>query len=467
MRPSQDRFVRAATLLSESAWLYAAFALVGLMAGREGSPLGWLAVLAVLGSSYLVTRGLQIVAMPNTVAHTLTMLAGVLAIYLTLGTQVDTGGSVVDLGWAGELGSDTGDSQVAVLGGLLSVLLWWRGSRTASIDDSMEGLETSFRLGVVAVAVAAVVEVFHHADLRVFPLMFLFFASGLAGLGAGRILAPSQNAVRHRTWPKAIAAVVSAVLATGLLFSLIDRSVLSLLSRPILGLLDMLRTAVFYVVVVPVAYLVGWIVAAVKALVNLIGGGEGQPVEGPRGGGLSGLQELREEAAAQDPSPLAQALEWALVAILVLALLYLPIRVFRRRPLWRRRPSGGTRESVVEGADPAYDMAKLLFGLMPRRFRRAKRRHALLPPDDDPGVVEVFKIYFGLLSLAEKKGFPRRPAETPTEYRRMLERILPPNLAGAVTAAFNRACYGRHPASPRQIEEMRASLERLASGAYG
>ena len=85
-------------------------------------------------------------------------------------------------------------------------------------------------------------------------------------------------------------------------------------------------------------------------------------------------------------------------------------------------------------------------------------------PEGDAGVVDVFRVYFGLLTLAEERGHPRRPTETTVEYQRTLVRIFPANLVHMVTAAFNRACYGHHPAPRQQIDEMPASLERLVSG---
>jgi hypothetical protein len=85
-------------------------------------------------------------------------------------------------------------------------------------------------------------------------------------------------------------------------------------------------------------------------------------------------------------------------------------------------------------------------------------------PEDEPDVVEVFRVYFRLLTLAENRGHPRRLHQTPTEYQRTLERIFPRDLVRTVTAAFVRACYGHHPAPRRQIDEMRASLEQLARG---
>ena len=115
---------------------------------------------------------------------------------------------------------------------------------------------------------------------------------------------------------------------------------------------------------------------------------------------------------------------------------------------------------MKEQADPAYDLAKLLMGLLPKRLRKSTEKAARFRvPGGDPNVVDVFRIYFGLLVKAEELGVSRPPSATPNEYSEKLESVLPQNLVRRATAAFVRACYGHHPASPEDINEMRAELE--------
>ena len=98
-------------------------------------------------------------------------------------------------------------------------------------------------------------------------------------------------------------------------------------------------------------------------------------------------------------------------------------------------------------------------GLIPDRLRRRKSARGLRLPDDDPRVVEVFRLYFGMLSAAAAKGMPRGESETPGEYQATLAKAFPSGLARAATAAFNRACYGREPTSAERIAEMRREME--------
>ena len=84
-------------------------------------------------------------------------------------------------------------------------------------------------------------------------------------------------------------------------------------------------------------------------------------------------------------------------------------------------------------------------------------------PDDEQDIVDVFRIYFGMLTVAEERGFRRSSNQTPNEHLSALARVFPGRIARLATEAFNRACYGRRPASRAQINEMREVLEQVAS----
>jgi hypothetical protein len=467
----QLRLVVVATLLSESVWLYALTAVLGVMFGVGANPLTWTAVVVLLALSYIVARGIAMVAMPITVAYALQMIAGATVVYVMMGTQADTGVGGLDLGWAAHLSATqdelgpagaVGNLRGALLGVMVSVGLWWRGGRTASLLEPLENLEAGFRIGLASLAVATTLDIFNGADLNIFPVMFLFFASGLVGLSIGHLLPASRTATEERAWTRVIAGVVAAILVAGLMLSLLGRSVLSWVSTPILTVLGWLATVVLYIVVLPIAFVADWLTRLGIYLVGLIGAEEDDPEQ--QGRSLAEqIRDLQEREVPEWPGMLLQALEYLVIAIVAIALLYIMARAFRRRYRLRRTDAGGVHESVREDADPAYDLARLLFNLLPSRLRRVTDRRTYRLPDDESGVVDVFRIYFGMLTLAEERGHPRPAAETPAEYQRTLEGIFPGDLVRRVTAAFNRACYGHRAASPNDIAEMRTALDRLQS----
>ena len=464
MSSAQDRLVTAATLLAESAWIFALAGVVGAAFSLDGSPLGWVAVLAVLATSFLVARTLTLIHMPMGLAYAAQMLAGVTTLYLTMGTQVASPDYWLDLGWIGTLASSTeieGYTRGATLGSLLVVMLWWRGGRVASAEYPVDDLETSFKLGIMAVGLAAVVDIFGEADLNVLPVMFLFFAAALAGLSIGHLLPASQQATDEKTWPKVIGGVTAFVVVLGLLFTLLQKGVLPALSGPASVVLNGLLTAILYAILLPVGYVVSWVVRGFFALL---------PTSDEEGftnqiqGGSAQVEQGLVETGEAGKSLFVEVMGPVILAVIVIIALYLLSRAFRRWVRLRLVQAEGTRDSVLEDADPTSDMARLLFNLIPKRFKRAKRPQGLKLPEDEADVVEVFRVYFRLLTLAEDRGHPRPPHQTPDEYQGVLEQIFPRELVRGATAAFVRACYGHHPASRQQIEEMRASLEQLAAG---
>ena len=160
----------------------------------------------------------------------------------------------------------------------------------------------------------------------------------------------------------------------------------------------------------------------------------------------------------------AEIAGWVVVAILLTIALVVVMIAYQKRSGRRRPATAGTRESVRSQADPLYDVAKLLFNLLPERFRKRGQMRPYTLPQGDPGVVDALRMYYRLLTIGEKKGVARSPSETPTEFQGKLEKIFPPDLVSMVTAAFDRACYGYHPSSEEHLGQMRALFEQLEPG---
>lgn len=465
MNTVQDRLVTASVLLSDSAWLYAVLVLAGLGSGVGRSPLGWTAIVALLTVSFLTARLLQLILMPAISSYIFQMLTGAVVIFLTLGTQVPSAGQFLDLGWAAGISSIQGAPLRALAGGVLGALLWWRGGRVASMDSPAETLAFSFRVGTLILAAAAVIDVFQSADLNIFPIMFLFFSASLVGLGISHILPAARAGVDVTAWPKVVGGTVSAILIIGLLFSALRQGAISLVAVPVLAVVKAIGTVFFFVVIVPIAFIIFWLLQGVQSILGAFVSPDPDELELSEnlgfGESLSRLQSEADQGGWIDT--LLQVVQWAGLAVIVLLMLFLLARAFRRPRRWRRHEPEATRDTVAEDVDPAYDMAQLLFNLIPRRFTHRSRLQPLRLPDDEAGVVDVFRLYFGLLLLAENKGYWRGPSQTASEYQRTLEEVFPANVVRAITAAFNRACYGRHTAPREQIDEMRTALEGLST----
>lgn len=466
MSSAQDKIVTAALLLSESAWLTALFGVVGLMLGEGISPLGWLGVIAILGSSLIVSRTLQMIVMPAITAYALQMIAGVLVVYLTVGSQLTSGYGGVDLGWLGRIG----DEDLAelflfkiILGSIFGVLLWVRGGFIAGSDFPGESLSGSFKIGLLVLALAAVVDIFQSADINVYRLMFVFFAAAVVGMSAGHVLPASNMSMESKTWVRVIGLTASVIMVVGLFFSLLSGTVLIWISTPIKFVLDIIGTIIFYVIIVPLAFIMNFILSfIINGILAVFGPPPEEPlaISGP-GEAIRSLAEGgREEPVGQ---AILQIIQYSLLVLIVVVALFLLAKAFRRRMRWRRREDLAVHESISEDMDPLNDLGNLLLNMLPSMFKRKQKDDDFRVPDDDQSIVDVFRIYFGMLTLAAKKGIPKPREMTPVEYQSTLEGLFPTWLVRTATDAFNRACYGHHPASREDIDRMRVTLEQVVS----
>ena len=292
--------------------------------------------------------------------------------------------------------------------------------------------------------------------------MFVFFAAGLAGLGAGHVLPSTRRALSQRTWTRVIGSIVGVIVLLGFLFSLLQRGLLSFISTPLKFILDGVAKVIFFVVIVPLVFVLEFLISAFFRLLQRFAGEPPEAQQELEIGAQDFMEQFMKEAEPSEPSIWLQVAAGIGIALLVGAALYVLARAYRRNLRWRRVDEEGDRESLPEEFDPTMDLARLLFGLLPERFRRRRADSHLRLPEGEQNIVDVFRIYFGMLTVAESRGQGRRVSETPGEHRAALARVLPNRLVQMATEAFNRACYGRRPSTREQITEMQQLLEQAS-----
>ena len=459
MSSAQDKWVLAAIAVSESAWLYAILGVAALPLQLGSNPLNWFAVLAVLASSLVVSRALQALIISTTTAYLAQMFTGLVVIYLVLGSQFSAG---LDLAWAGrlsgELGSDTYWLRAAIAAAM-AVGLWWRGGRIAASDSPEETLETSFRIGVAALAAAAIADAALPADLNVYPVLFIFTAASLAGLAVSHLSSPSEQAAKRAMWPKVIGALVLVVLLVGLIAGLVENTVLPLVTgavRAVVGFtIERIVAPVLSTLLYPFVAAMDWLF---RALLNLFRTDLEQQVAEGFNLAIPEVEQIEEKEGAPAVLQIIQIAGIAVLTVVVVVALFFLARAFRRRRRGRYEYPEGARESVIAGNDPLLDAARLLFDLLPERLRRRRVRRDLRPPDGEPGVVEAFEIYYSLLGVAERRGVLREEYESPLEFEVRLGPLFAPGLVEKATAAFNRACYGNLPPSETDLADLRSAI---------
>ncbi len=464
---SQDRLVIAALVVSESAWIFALLGIIGLALGTDGSPLGWLAVLALMAAAAVVARMLSRLPpgrgdspMADALPYALQAFAGAGAIYLVMGTQVDLTDAFWDLNWPGVVASGSevaGANFRATVGAIAGVVLWWRGGRLGSSEEPGASLDRSYKIGTVLMALAVLVDVGTATPLNTFGALFVFFAGALAGLGVARLGRGAGGERGAMIWLRAVGTAVAVVLAIGFAFSLVRSSILDAVSAPVTEVLGWMGTVLFFAFIVPVAWVVNGVV---RLFVGLFAG------DGPTGdvipAGESIGEQFLQQQSGQTPLYVA-ALEWILLAVISAAGLYILSRALRRRGRGSARTPQGVRESIREDFDPVFDAAEMLYGLLPAALRRRRGRSPIVLPSGPPGVVRALRGYYRLLLFAGSLGGMRPRFATPTEYSGELDALVPGGIARRATAAFNAAFYGGAEPPAAELDEIGAELDRLGA----
>ena len=457
----QDRVVLAAHVVAESAWVFALAGIVGTLAGFDSSPLSWYGVVGILGLSVLLSRITPREGEKAEVRYALMAVLGLMVVYVSVALNVDPG--EIRPAWAIDwLINDApgGYTSRGIFGAILGVLLWWRGTRVSSNEFPADDLSFTFRVGMLVLVVALIYDLNTDESLSTFPMVFLFFGSSLIGLSAGHLLEESQRSAGERTWPKAIGATVAGITTFGLLVALVNRGVLSFLSKPATAALEALARGVLWGIIAPIAFVFDVVVGWLISLLGIFRGEREQPQEEEINPEIQGfLETLQEEqaAASEGFATVLQIIEWALVAIVVVIVLLILGRAFRRVLRGRDRGTDGQRDSMVQEANPVGDVAKLALRLVPDVLKRPQRKGYRVP-DGPPGIVEAFRLYYDLLDTAEEQGITRRKYDTPTEFQGRLERTFPADVVRPSTESFNLAIYADVPADRSMIRRLRQGL---------
>ena len=457
----QDRVVLAAHVVAESAWVFALAGIVGTLAGFNSSPLSWYGVVGILGLSVLLSRITPREGEKAEVRYALMAVLGLMVVYVSVALNVDPG--EIRPAWAIDWlinDSPGGYTSRGMFGAILGVLLWWRGTRVSSNEFPADDLSFTFRVGMLVLVVALIYDLNTDESLSTFPMVFLFFGSSLIGLSAGHLLEESQRSAGERTWPKAIGATVAGITTFGLLVALVNRGVLSFLSKPATAALEALARGVLWGIIAPIAFVFDVVVGWLISLLGIFRGEREQPQEEEINPEIQGfLETLQEEqaAASEGFATVLQIIEWALVAIVVVIVLLILGRAFRRVLRGRDRGTDGQRDSMVQEANPVGDVAKLALRLVPDVLKRPQRKGYRVP-DGPPGIVEAFRLYYDLLDTAEEQGITRRKYDTPTEFQGRLERTFPADVVRPSTESFNLAIYADVPADRSMIRRLRQGL---------
>jgi hypothetical protein len=249
-----------------------------------------------------------------------------------------------------------------------------------------------------------------------------------------------------------------------LLGQLVSFDLLLLVTRPLFDLFGKLLLLLAYIVIIPLAYIVEWLVYLVLMLVHV--DADRPPPQLLQSGDVDNLlQRMFAQGIAADVLVALKAIGATLLLIVALLIV--------ARAITRWRPASADAEATDEERDSLW---------VPGRLRRALlawlRRwwHRARPPVADgqllgdivgehvvdPSALSIRDVYRRLLELGERAGAHRSAATTPLEHLPALAATLAPEEDLALlTATYSAVRYAEHDASAAELDTAVARLDRL------
>jgi hypothetical protein len=406
-------------------------------------------------------------------------LIGLGLVAVLVAVRVDQYPGAGGLDWlgrtAGALAVVIGDASGPALAFALGLFLWWRGVRIGSQMPSFYDVDSAFRWGIgLLVSFALIMALSTRPGLlptieaQTTPFVVGFFFVSLLTLALGRLesLRTRTRALAVNTqWLGLLVLVAGLVVLVALVIGqLVSFDLLIVATRPLFDLLGQLLLLAIYLVVIPLAYIVEWLVYLLLSLLPADAGRQPPQLLQP-GEVDSRLQRL---LAQPFPPELVVALKAAGATLLLVAALLFVARAMLR---WRR-PSTDA-DATAEERDSLWEPGRLRRALL-ALWRRLFGRRALAeaqPPEVAStvldgsvtgGVSSIRELYRQLLRLGDTAGAPRAAGTTPFEHVPSLQAALEPaDDAADLTQAYVRVRYAEQDPSASEAEAVREQFARL------
>ena len=439
------KWISVAHVISESSWMFAIMLMVGVAFGKtipsQQPIITWFGVLFLMAvGAYLGHYdffGLKI---------RFRYLITLLMIYFIVALTPAPNHSFEIL-WPNLIFSNdstTGYKFRLILSIFFSALLWLRSTRIGSIDSPDQVMSTSFKIGVLILSLAIVVDLFSAKSLGTFILSIIFFASGLFGLGFANIdVNDYQNEDNNNINPITVTVGVLVIMISfvGIISTFFQGDIANYVSLLIFAFYQAFVFAFIWGFVVPIAWIYGFIVNLIRQL--FMGSGSGvQTRDAPPMNfseeAIESIQNIQNEGGV---NPIFSIILWALFTIVLLFILYLSIRYLIRPKSKKIIQSVGERESLVEDANVLGDFRDLFSSLIPGIGGRRKK--SLYSTDEESkGIIEVIMLYYKFLEFAETRGVHKKPYQTTLEFRTSLQSVFNSHFVKEITDSFNDAFYG-------------------------
>ncbi len=469
----RTRSLYSSLAVADSAWLFAVTSIVGVIIGQSGSPLPWLVLLGVLALSMAVTWVAGGVGGDFITLALLQGVVGLTTVYGAVALRSTADSPGFDVFWFGRLLlGEFGQEEILaiIVSFVIAIAIWMRGARFIILSEPWETLHKSFRIGVAAIALALIIQLARDEATGVVLIIFPFFAASLGGMSVGRLAEGGAWGSAQRIWGRVIALTIGAVLAVGVVLGVLGAAYgggpLGLFIDGAAAVRDAFLR-VLEVILTPPLTALFWFIQWLQDRFN---------PEGPRGQLLANLEqqaverepdgEMMEAAGDSLIKNIIEVLVWPIGFILLLVVLWILIKSFQRIRSEQEEEPDADRESIRGDADARADLADLFGRLIPGFLKRGGGKEAGLRfPEGEPGISEVFQLYFRYLGAGMRRGATLESHLTPAELSGRLQAALPGAPVEQITRRFEAACYGHEPTGGELLVRLEAGLASAEASA--
>ena len=230
--------------------MFAIASIVGAAVGLGQSPLPALVILSVL---ILAMSAAWIAGDLGDDIVTLALLqgvAGLIVVYGAVAFKMADGSPAFDGLWFVRLLSgEFGQSEILgiISGFLIAMFLWRRGIVLVVRGEAWETLHRTFRVGIAIISIALMVDISTEVDIGVGIIIFPFFVASLGGMAIGRVAEEGAWDAASAIWGRVILAVVSGVVAVGVVLGALGAAFGSGPLGLIVSLIVAIRDGIFWV----------------------------------------------------------------------------------------------------------------------------------------------------------------------------------------------------------------------------
>jgi hypothetical protein len=447
-------------LATEACMIYPWQALAyGLFEG-EGIPLWGLILL--LWVPYLIASLLSYAQIRPGNKQALAAGLSLLMALITIRLHIYASYPVWDLAWVAEMVDGLFNIAVRLPLDVFIIVLvyigWWRGVAMSRHALEVQQVWYHFRLGVIVLLGYFLVTMFGPGGDPA-TIVFAFFFFGLLSIALARIIDMGgihQSTMGSRQWVLLLSGSVLGNLALALLVSLIfSRQALLMVLAWVRPLLTLLQKASWYLLAFVIYLLwplIEWATQWIHQLQNRGFTFDISPLASP----LARPQDLLQTRQGLD---LARYCRTTMVVLIVIGGLILIAKIISQLTQQQAERREVQRESLWSDQDLAASLKNsLLQGLNQLRALAGQ-----LGGQHRRSAASIRKMYASMVDLASDAGYPRRPAQTPYEYRGALYQAFPggQDAVDAITEAYVRVHYGQVPGTQAEMGRLLESWERV------